>query len=133
MDRDPKNLGVSCRIPGTAPRNRNAEPPAPLPQLAIVELTPSRKAGNLRAFVAVRFGKWLTVRGWRVVEEPGKSPWASVPMQERPQTDGTTRFFPVIDIPENWKRSAQELVLQAWREYEATGILPGGHVIGGQR
>jgi DNA-binding cell septation regulator SpoVG len=133
MDRNPKNLGENRRTSGGAPSKRSAEPTAPLPPLAVVELTPSRRAGNLRAFVAVRFGKWLVVRGWRVVEQPGQAPWASVPMQERPQPDGSARFFPIIDLPENWKRAAQALVLEAWREYEETGTLPGVRVIGGER
>ncbi|WP_309720327.1 hypothetical protein [Armatimonas sp.] len=117
------------------PSSLSPDGSAPSIQITVVSLTPCQR-GNLKAFCDVRFGKWLTVKGFRVVQQPGHAAWCGLPSNFRDDEDsapGATkkRWFPLVEMPESWKRAAEVAVLAAWDEYDQTGILPSA-VIGGQ-
>jgi DNA-binding cell septation regulator SpoVG len=113
-------------------------PQAPAITITVVQLRPSTSSGNLRCFASVQFGKWIVIHGFRLVHEEGKRPFVGMPSNQRDEADpdnpGSRKrtYFPLCSIPDNWKRAAEQAVLDAWQEYQQTGILPGGDVVGGQ-
>lgn len=111
---------------------------APSVTVTVTNLRPSTNSGNLRCFASVQFGKWITIHGFRLVHEEGKRAFVGMPSNQREEPDpdnpGSRKrtYFPLCSLPENWKRVAEQAVLNAWAEYQQTGILPGGEVMGGQ-
>nr|WP_309686519.1 hypothetical protein [Armatimonas sp.] len=110
---------------------------APDVAISVVDLTPCRGTGNLMAFATVQIGKWVKVRGFRVVQQPGQAPWCGLPANFKEEPDPQTgamkkRWFQILDLPDNWKRAAEQAVLDAWAEYQDTGVLPSDAVRGGQ-
>lgn len=105
-------------------------------RIAVTRLTPCR-AGNLLGFASVKVGKWLEIHGLRIIEQPGQRRWVGMPANARdvddPERPGEKRrtYFSLIDLPKPWQRTAEQMVLAAWADYEATGILPDGAAIGG--
>jgi DNA-binding cell septation regulator SpoVG len=102
---------------------------APNITITVVSLTPCQHTGNLRAFAEVKFGKWITIKSFRVVQQLGQAAWCGMPSSSREDADAATgevkkRFFPLIEVPENWKRTAEVAVLAAWDEYQQNGVLP---------
>lgn len=73
--------------------------------------------GSLRAFADVSIGA-LKIFGVRVIEPNGKSPWVSLPQQESTGPDGTKKYRPIIEVPDQIKLAIQTAVLEAWRELE---------------
>jgi DNA-binding cell septation regulator SpoVG len=70
--------------------------------------------GNLKAFAVVAVGPW-TVRGCRVVQQPGQRAYVSLPQEKT--TDG--RFFPILQTKDaNLKDAIQAAVLEAWNAFE---------------
>lgn len=48
--------------------------------------------GNLRAFATVQIDRVL-IHDCRVIEQPGKSPWAALP-----QTQKGDKYFPIVEL-----------------------------------
>ena len=108
--------------------------PAPVPSVRLVELHPVGGQGSLRAFAAVTLSGRLTIRDCRVIQQEGQAPWVSMPTKSWvDQKDGRTKYRPLIDLPHEWQKAIEAAVVAAWDEYQATGILPGGAVIGGRQ
>ena len=129
---------------GAAPRHAGApgKKPAPvqLPPLTIKHCVLCQR-GNLRAFFEIQIGpdgRDVAIAGWRLVQEEGKRAWVARPAHERQRVDPqtgelTTRYYPLVRLPDAWQAAVERLILSAWDEYQATGILPGSPVIGTER
>ena len=73
--------------------------------------------GNLRALASIR-SRDLTVHCVRVVQQPGQRAWESLPQNER-LGFGRTRYFPVLELPDQVMAAISEavLVLEEWSRY----------------
>ena len=49
--------------------------------ITVIKIQPLTNTGNLRAFADVRIGP-VTIKGFRVVQQPGQQGWVSVPQQQ---------------------------------------------------
>ena len=83
---------------GAADTGRSGKPtpeysqPRPEVQEHITVLDVRRiNAGNLRAFVSIQIDRMI-VHSCRVIQQPGKAAWVSLPQQER---DG--KYFPIVE------------------------------------
>lgn len=54
-------------------------------------IKPVKDRGSLRAFVDLRIGKTL-FRSWRIVQQEGKRPWVSPPVESGETSDGERRY-----------------------------------------
>lgn len=126
----------SLDTPRTKPGSTTEDGKAPNIAIQVVSLTPCRR-GNLLAFADLKFGKWITVRGFRLVRQPGQTSWVGCPANQADEEDPNRpgekkrRYWPLVDLPPNWKQSAEQAVLRAWADYEETGFLPQTHIVGG--
>lgn len=110
---------------------------APDIRIEVVALKPY-DAGNLKAFADVKFGKWIIIRGFRVVAQPGQRAWVGLPSNQReepdPQTGQRKRvYFGLISISKKWQAAAEQAVLTAYQDYLSSGFVPIGQVIGGSK
>ena len=74
--------------------------------------------GNLRAFVSVEVGGKFKIHGIRVVQQPGKVAWVSLPQSEWTDREGKTRYSPIIELPEKLLEAIGEAVLEEWSKTE---------------
>ena len=76
--------------------------------------------GNLKAFAVVEVGPW-TIRGVRVIQQPGQKVYVALP-QER-TSDG--RYFPILQSADtNLKDAIQAAVLLEWnRDQNENNLL----------
>lgn len=96
---------------------------APNIAIVVVRLLPCHRPGNLKCFADVSIGKWIIVRGFRVVQEPGRAPWCGLPCNTVLEHDPVTgemvrRWHPLILIPDHWRQAAAYAVLEAWQAYQ---------------
>ena len=70
--------------------------------------------GNLRALCTVAIGG-LKIHSVRVVQEPGKKAWVSLPQQEWTDREGKKCYSAIIDVPDQIKVAIQHAVLESWR------------------
>lgn len=82
-----------------------------IPVVAVEEIRKMDR-GNLKAFVTVRIGP-LTVRDFRIVQQPGQRAYVSAPQAEY-EMNGQRRYKPLLEYPQEWKEAIQSAVLQAW-------------------
>src|SRR5262249_33291272 len=71
--------------------------------------------GNLRAFATITV-LGIKIDGVRIIQQPGPSPWVSMPQNEVPAKDGgRSRWYPVVQIVDTTlKDQISEAVLSAW-------------------
>jgi DNA-binding cell septation regulator SpoVG len=74
--------------------------------------------GNLRAFVSVEVGGKFKIHGIRIVQQPGKVAWVSLPQSEWTDRKGKTRYSPIVEFPDNVTEAISEAVLKAWSKTE---------------
>ena len=88
--------------------------------VVVKQLRPLTGAGNLLAFATVEVGPW-TVRGCRVIKQPGQRPYVALPQEKSP--DG--RYFPVLQTKDrDLKNAIQAAVLREWgRDNEQKFLL----------
>ena len=71
------------------------------------------ESGQLKAFADITLltplGE-ITLRGFRVVQKPGKSPWVAYPATSY-QKDGKTQFKNLIDAPQGTQQRLARAVL----------------------
>jgi len=77
-------------------------------------IKPVKDHGSLRAFVDLRIGRTL-FRSWRIVQQEGKRPWVSPPVESWETPDGERRYKRLVVLPEELQKKAETAVLQAWQ------------------
>lgn len=95
-------------------------------ELEVLSITPVEGRGSLRAFVNLRLGD-LILNDCRVIQEPGKHAWFSLPVLSYKTQYGTTQYRTFIQIvDENLKNRISEAVLSAWenKRGESNGKSP---------
>jgi len=80
-------------------------------RLEVVAIKPLAKAGNLKAFVSVRFGE-VIVHDLKIVQQPGQQPWVSLPQREY-EKDGQKKYAAIVELTEPLRRDVSRLVLVA--------------------
>ena len=83
-------------------------------EVKVERIKPVKGRGSLRAYVDLRIGRTL-FRSWRIIQEDGKSPWISPPVESWETKDGERRYKRLIVFPEELHRQVEDAVLQAWR------------------
>lgn len=74
--------------------------------------------GNLRAYADVVIGGLLTIRGCRIVQQPGQQPWVSMPQQGYTK-DGKKNYYPIIRIlDKQLEQEIKQAVLTVYRDGE---------------
>src|SRR5262249_32140029 len=86
------------------------------PIVTVDEIKPVDR-GVLRAFCTITIAGKLTIHSVRIIEEPGKAAWVSLPQnQVLPAGGGKAKYFPIVEVTdENLKQQITTAVLQAWR------------------
>jgi hypothetical protein len=88
-----------------------------LDKIEVISITPLAPGSALRAFATVKLGP-LTIHGLRIIWQPQKSPWVSLPQRET-QQDGQRKYYPVVEIDNRALRvEIERRVLEAWRRSE---------------
>jgi DNA-binding cell septation regulator SpoVG len=94
--------------------------PLPLIDGRVINVTLMEK-GNLRAFVDVEILRAITIRSFRVVQEPLKRAWVSVPQREYTDAAGQRTFAPVVELRPDLKMRLFKAILIAWQKAIAKG------------
>ena len=68
-----------------------------VPEGEVLEIKPVTDSSNLRALVKVRVGD-MKIDRFRLIQEPGKRAYVSVPQLEYIKSDGGKSFFPMIAV-----------------------------------
>ena len=66
-------------------------------EVEVLGIEPVTDSSNLRALVKVRVGN-MKIDRFRLIQEPGKRAYVSVPQLEYIKSDGGKSFFPMIVI-----------------------------------
>ena len=69
--------------------------------------------GNLKAFVTVTIER-VTIKGFRIVQQPGKKAWVSVPQQEWTDNKGERRYSNIIELPDDLLKHTRQIILDEW-------------------
>jgi len=83
-----------------------------VPTVHVVEVRPIHN-GNLKGFASIRIGP-LTVRDFRIIQQPNQRAYVSAPQQEYFDADGRKKFKPLLDYPDTWRDAIKNAVLEAW-------------------
>lgn len=85
-------------------------------KVEILSIIPMEGRGALRAYVNVRIGP-LIINDFRIVKEPNKRAWVSLPVQAWKTEYGTTKYRTIVSIEdENLKQHITIAILQAWEK-----------------
>lgn|SRR5574341_1492004 len=83
-------------------------------KLEVLSITPVEGRGSLRAFVNIRCDD-LVINDCRIIQEPGKKPWFSLPVLSYKTQYGTTQYRTLVQIlDEHLKNRISEAVLSTW-------------------
>lgn len=70
--------------------------------------------GNLKAFVDVQVGASLTIRGFRIVQQPGQKAGVAPPQREWMGDNGVKRYAPIVELSGTLKHAIEQAILTAW-------------------
>lgn len=88
----------------------------PDPDITVLNITPIEGRGSLRAFVNIRLGK-LVISDCRIIKEPGKAPWVSMPVLSYRNEHGTALYKTLIQIVDSeLKNLISRAVITAWEQ-----------------
>ena len=85
-------------------------------EVEVLEIEPVTDSSNLRALVEVRVGN-MKIDRFRLIQEPGKRAYVSVPQLEYVKSDGGKSFFPMIGILD--KQLKRKITGEVLRECES--------------
>lgn len=84
------------------------------PDFEILSISPVKDRGSLRAFLNIRLGL-LVINDCRVIQEPGKKAWFSLPVLTYKNAHGTTLYKTLVQITDNdLKNLISQIALDAW-------------------
>jgi len=81
----------------------------------ILNLRPVQNRGNLKAFADIKIGEIL-IRSFRVVQQPGRRPWVSPPVESWEGDDGQRHYKRLVVLPEDLGEEVSRAILAAWRK-----------------
>lgn len=82
--------------------------------IEILSITPIEDRGSLRGFVNIRLGD-LIINDCRIIQEPSKKAWFSLPVLSYKTRYGTTQYRTLVQIlDEKLKNEISQVVLDAW-------------------
>ena len=87
------------------------------PKIRIERIYPVKGRGNLRAFVDFWIGDSL-FRSWRIIQEEGKAPWVSPPVESWEDGEGKRRYKRLIVFSDSLQEQVAAAILGAWEEWE---------------
>ena len=87
-----------------------------VPEVEVLEIKPVTDSSNLRALVKVRVGD-MKIDRFRLIQEPGKRAYVSVPQLEYIKSNGGKSFFPMIGILD--KQLKRKITGEVLRECES--------------
>ena len=82
--------------------------------IKVERIIPINNRGNLRAFVDLRIGRTL-FRSWRIIQEEGKRPWVSPPVESWETPDGERRYKRLVILPPELQTQVESCILKAWK------------------
>lgn len=85
-------------------------------EVEVLGIEPVTDSSNLRALVKVRVGN-MKIDRFRLIQEPGKRAYVSVPQLEYIKSDGGKSFFPMIGILD--KQLKRKITGEVLRECES--------------
>ena len=85
-------------------------------EVEVLEIEPVTDSSNLRALVEVRVGN-MKIDRFRLIQEPGKRAYVSVPQLEYIKSNGGKSFFPMIGILD--KQLKRRITGEVLRECES--------------
>ena len=85
-------------------------------EVEMLEIEPVTDSSNLRALVEVRVGN-MKIDRFRLIQEPGKRAYVSVPQLEYIKSNGGKSFFPMIGILD--KQLKRKITGEVLRECES--------------
>jgi DNA-binding cell septation regulator SpoVG len=68
--------------------------PATIEVVALVAVS----KGNLKAMASVRIGPSLVINKCRLIQEPGKRAWVSMPQERWEGSDGKPHYKPLVEV-----------------------------------
>ncbi len=108
----------------TQTRPQAPQPTKKLPTFEVIELKPVEQ-GNLLAFVAVRIGRdptAITVREFRLVQQPGQAAWVASPQRSWiDEATGQRRYTNLFEFPREWRQPLTNTIITAWEEHQREG------------
>lgn len=85
-----------------------------LQDIEILMVTPVEGRGSLQAFSSIRLGPFV-INDCRIIKEPGKKPWFSLPVLSYKTQYGTTLYKTLVQVlDEGLKNQISEAVLSVW-------------------
>lgn len=86
-------------------------------RVTVTELKPMEKPGNIRAFATVVVADALTIHGVKVVQQPGQTPWVSLPQQQ-----SGNKWYPLMQANKQLNEIITDVVLGVWRDSTVLGL-----------
>lgn len=81
----------------------------------VTRIKPVVGKGNLKAFIDIVIGDYISIHGCRVIQQEGQRPWVSMPQSEHVK-DGQKKYYTVIKIlDKRLKHDIHEAILAAYR------------------
>jgi hypothetical protein len=106
----------------------NSPPSAKLPPIVVTRINPIESVGGLLAFVSVNIGvgkNSIQLHKIRIAKPRGERQRFEVVFpQESWLSNGERRYTTLIRLPKAWMLRLQKAVIQAWNEYQHSGMLP---------
>jgi hypothetical protein len=81
--------------------------------IEILDLRRVENAGNVRTFVSLRIGG-VTLRGCKIVQQPGQRPWLAMPDRQWTAADGKVKYSAIVELTATLKQRVGEVALAAW-------------------
>lgn len=85
--------------------------------IEVLEIKPLLNGGNLKAFVKLKIGETI-FHDFRVIQQMGKRAWVSAPVTSWIDTNGSTQYKTLIELPQRLKSIISEAVLSAWYQQQ---------------
>lgn len=86
--------------------------------ITVESIKPIQSAGNLRAFATVNVSGRIRIADVRVIQQPDKLPWVSMPSRAY-EKDGIRKWAPIVELlDETLKGEISEAVLKEYRAIE---------------
>lgn len=84
-------------------------------EFEILRLAPVTR-GALKAYVHIRWGDFI-INDCRIIQEPGKRAWLSLPVATTRDEFGTVRYHSIIEIKnDKLKKQISDVVIAAWEK-----------------
>ena len=83
-------------------------------QVQIFNMERFTNKGHLKAYVDIKIGKSLRIMGLRIIQQPNQKPWVSPPQRTWQDTNGLTKYAPIVELSGELKEAVDAAVLMEW-------------------